>query len=633
MAIRALPRLANLGLQRRIQLLALISLLAIVAFFWFAGQRALEESTRHALDNQLTIASAVSSSLDYRLNAALTVLEKTAAQLDSSQTQLTQFQAAELRDAQLQLSAYGQRLFWLSADGNVLWTEPFEAVLLSEPFVSFAAVRPALYHESRYVSNLCQPSDLSPPYILLAVLVPQSSGEAQSLLVEQISTDQLGLGDLLSRVRVEGGYIQVVDHAGTILASSLSWSRFHKGDHSDQFTHLIDNQQALVSECHQCHTRNDQSAVSSGGQGASRTDEILAFSPLSVAPWGVAVRQPIGQVMAPIYFLRRLTLIGSVVALAAAFLATWLISRQIIEPIQALDEASAQFAEGNLDVAIPSGGIDEVAQLTANLEQMRVRLEATLKDHRRWNEALEEMVEERTRELGLLYEQLQGREAMCKRLLGKVLTAQEEERARLARELHDGIGQSLTAIIMSTNAVESVLPPTQISAREKLTNVRNMATQTLHDLRGLIFDLRPEVLDDLGLGLALHSQVKKYLEPAGVHVKLSAAGLKDLLPAEVETAVFRVVQEAITNIARHAQASEASISLTKKDDRLIVRVEDNGVGFDLNQVRNGGQQAWGLHGMEERITLLGGKFYVGSRPGNGTLVLAEIPLDQTDGTL
>jgi len=180
---------------------------------------------------------------------------------------------------------------------------------------------------------------------------------------------------------------------------------------------------------------------------------------------------------------------------------------------------------------------------------------------------------------------------------------------------------------MTTTAVENSLPADYVSGKDKLAGVRSMAVQTLRDLRGLIFDLRPEVLDDLGLGLALHSQVKKYLEPAGVKVNLRAVGLKDQLPAEVETAIFRVVQEAITNIARHAQASEASISLTKKDDRLIVRVEDDGVGFDPDQVLQKQQHAWGLRGMEERVTLLGGKFYVGSRPGNGTLVLAEVPLD------
>ncbi|MEJ2560704.1 MAG: sensor histidine kinase, partial [Anaerolineae bacterium] len=351
-------------------------------------------------------------------------------------------------------------------------------------------------------------------------------------------------------------------------------------------------------------------------------------APLSVVPWGVGVRQPASEVMAPIGYLRLQMFLGGGVMLMAALLITWLITRQIVGPIQALDRASAEFAAGHLDVPIPRGGIDEVARLTANLEHMRVRLEATLEDHRRWNEALEEMVEERTRELSALYEQLQGREAVCKRLLGKVLTAQEEERARLARELHDIIGQSLTAIIMTTTAVENSLPTTFVSGKEKLSNVRNIAVQALQDLRHLIFDLRPEVLDDLGLAMALHSQVKKHLEPAGIQAQLRATGLKDQLPAEVETAVFRVVQEAITNIARHSQASQATISLTKKDSRLIVRVEDNGVGFDPDQAMNGRRQAWGLHGMEERITLLGGKFYVGSKPGHGTLVLAEVPLDQ-----
>ncbi|HHH41092.1 MAG TPA: sensor histidine kinase, partial [Chloroflexi bacterium] len=217
-----------------------------------------------------------------------------------------------------------------------------------------------------------------------------------------------------------------------------------------------------------------------------------------------------------------------------------------------------------------------------------------------------------------------------KQLLGKVLTAQEEERARLARELHDTIGQSLTAIIMTTMAMENSLSPDFIAGREKLTNVRRIATQALRDLRSLIFDLRPEALDDLGLVMALRSQAKKCLEPAGVRVRLRSIGLEDRLPAEVEIAVFRVVQEAITNIARHAQATEANISLTRKGDKLIVRVEDDGVGFDPASVMRDEQKGWGLRGMEERITLLGGRFYIGSKPGQGTLVLAEVPLEMLE---
>jgi len=622
MVTKALSWLTNLGLQRRIQLLTVASLVAIFALFWVTGQRALEESRQQSLDNQLAMASLVAASLDQHLNGATALLQDTAAQpvLGDASQPPESGPAALLRDAQLQLSNYGERLYWIDAQGDVLWTEPREDSPPSGSYPDFSEIRPALESGTPHVSNLLQSSNSDQPYVLLAMPILLPSGEIGGLLVEEIATDQLGPDAVLEEAIAEGNaHIEVVDHEGTILASSLA-EPSQQLSHTEQFTSLIDDQEPLVGTCHQCH--------SADGVELGRSEEVLAFVPLSAAPWGVAVRQPADEVMAPVGYLRRQILLGGAIAVIVALLVTWwLITRQILEPIRALDEASAQFAAGNLDVALPDGGIDEVARLTANLEQMRVRLDATLEDHRRWNEALGEMVEERTRELASLYEQLEGREAMCKRLLGKVLTGQEEERTRLARELHDTIGQSLTAIIMTTTAVENSLPADYVSGKDKLAGVRSMAVQTLRDLRGLIFDLRPEVLDDLGLGLALHSQVKKYLEPAGVKVNLRAVGLKDQLPAEVETAVFRVVQEAITNIARHAQASEASISLTKKDDRLIVRVEDDGVGFDPDQVLQKQQHAWGLRGMEERVTLLGGKFYVGSRPGNGTLVLAEVPLD------
>jgi signal transduction histidine kinase len=624
MVTRVLPWLTNLGLQRRIQLLTLSGLLAVFVFFWVASHQAIDASTQQSLDHQLAIASLVASSLDYRLNQALTLLEITAAQLDLEKaSQLPQTRQAEvLQDAQLQLSAYGHRIFWLDTTGNILWTEPFNASLISEPFSDFPVVRQVLESNTPYISNLHQPPTASVPYILMAVPIVQPSGEAASLLVEEIGTDQLGLEGVLDRIAPGGSsYIQVVDREGMILASTFPELSSREQDHADQFTKLIDSQDSVVGECHQCHPNGVRESI-------RRTDEVLTFTPLSVAAWGVAVREPASEVMAPVNHLRRLIVLGGSAMLATSLIVTWFLTRQIVGPIQALNEASARLATGNLGVPIASNGIDEVARLTSNLEQMRVRLEATLKDHRRWNEALEEMVEERTRELSDLYEQLQGRQVMCKQLLGKILTTQEEERTRLARELHDSIGQSLTAVIMAITTVENSLPFGSNGGKEKLASARNIAAQALHDLRSLIFDLRPEVLDDLGIGLALHSQVKKYLEPAGVQVQLRAAGLKDELPAEVETAVFRVAQEAITNIARHARASEASISLTKKNGTLIVRIEDNGVGFDPDQVMHRQRQAWGLRGMEERIILLGGRFYIGSRPGSGTLVLAEVPLDQ-----
>ena len=256
-----------------------------------------------------------------------------------------------------------------------------------------------------------------------------------------------------------------------------------------------------------------------------------------------------------------------------------------------------------------------------------MKIDATFEEHQRWHATLEGLVEAHTNELITLYEQLEGKEAVCKQLLGAILAAQEEERTRLARELHDCIGQSLTAIIMTTGAVENSLPPGFDDAKEKLTSVRGVAAQSLQDLRNLIYDLRPEALGSLGLVPALRSQVEKYLEPAGVQVELKATGVKDGMSADMEIGIFRVVQEAITNIARHAQARQAHILLTRKANRLMVRIEDDGVGFDPGQLMNGNMQAWGLRGMKERITLLSGEFYIGSKPGSGTLILAEIPLE------
>jgi signal transduction histidine kinase len=239
----------------------------------------------------------------------------------------------------------------------------------------------------------------------------------------------------------------------------------------------------------------------------------------------------------------------------------------------------------------------------------------------------EDVLGEQMAELTALYEQFENKEALCRQLLGKVLTAQEAERTRLARELHDIIGQSLTAIIMTTAAVEKNFPSNYPAGKQQLANVQAVARQALQDLRDLIFDLRPDILDDLGLTLAVRNQAKKHLEAAGIQVKFRMA-VRNKLSPEVEISVFRVVQEAITNISRHAHATEAHISLTQKNGRLMIRVGDNGIGFDTVRVMKGQRRSWGLHGMKERITLLGGKFYIGSRPGSGTLVMAEVPLSE-----
>ncbi len=225
-----------------------------------------------------------------------------------------------------------------------------------------------------------------------------------------------------------------------------------------------------------------------------------------------------------------------------------------------------------------------------------------------------------------LYEELQRKEEMRGELLHKVITAQEEERKRIARELHDETSQSLAALGVALEAASIEASRTSIS--EQVERLKGLAFTTLEGVHRLIFNLRPTVLDDLGLESAMRWLVEKQLLPAGINVSFNSAGLKGRLPSQVETSVFRVVQEAISNILRHSGAENVTIDCEYKDGSLKVSVEDDGRGFDAESLSDAsqGRMALGLHGMKERITLLQGNIEVISRLGSGTQINLEVPI-------
>ncbi|MBI2954878.1 MAG: GAF domain-containing protein [Chloroflexi bacterium] len=232
-----------------------------------------------------------------------------------------------------------------------------------------------------------------------------------------------------------------------------------------------------------------------------------------------------------------------------------------------------------------------------------------------------------------LYEEVQQKEALRGQLLAKVITAQEEERHRIARELHDESAQALTALMMALDAVEKGMTEVPHEQSEKLHHARRLTERALGDVRRVIWDLRPIVLDDLGLGSAVRWYAQQRLEAEDIRVQVSTAGLRDRLPARLETELYRILQEAITNIAKHAHARNASIQLRRADGRLSASVEDDGRGFQLDEVGPVGQggSGLGLLGMRERVELLGGTFTVHSSPGSGTRLTIEVPLERNGG--
>jgi signal transduction histidine kinase len=226
-----------------------------------------------------------------------------------------------------------------------------------------------------------------------------------------------------------------------------------------------------------------------------------------------------------------------------------------------------------------------------------------------------------------LYEDVKEKEDLRGKLLGDVINAQEEERKRIAREIHDEYGQTLAGLMMNIESCEYTMLPEQHELKKKLENSKGAIVTALEEMRRLALDLRPAALDDLGLAAAIRSHARSRLEEAGVNVRFEIDDLGKRLDSSRQTALFRIIQESINNISKHAGAQKVKIGIKVERDRILVDIEDDGVGFALVSAKARiGARSLGLLGIEERTALLGGKFQVQSQPGKGTRLTIEIPL-------
>ena len=298
--------------------------------------------------------------------------------------------------------------------------------------------------------------------------------------------------------------------------------------------------------------------------------------------------------------------LDTLLVLGIGGIAAFLWARRLTRPIRELAEVAGAMTQGDMSRRAQVSSGDELGQLAVTFNDMS--------DH------VAELVQE-----------LRRKEEIRTLLLQKVIGAQEEERKRISRELHDQTGQTLTSLMMGLKCLEENCPS---GNRCHLDELRNNVRQTVDNLHRLSLELRPTLLDDMGLAAAIGRYVQQWRELHRMDVEMHLRwDCPDRLAHEVEVAVYRIVQEALTNVAKHANAAHVSVVLACEDNRLSVVVEDDGIGFDMNGTAKDAGGRLGLFGMEERAQLVGGSLTVEASPGQGTAVYLRVPVRCREGEL
>lgn len=270
--------------------------------------------------------------------------------------------------------------------------------------------------------------------------------------------------------------------------------------------------------------------------------------------------------------------------------------------------------------------LNELGNALERVDGERINVPASLKKYEDPN------IRQLTTAIELMLTRLANRTSQLRAISERAINAQEEERVRIARSLHDDTAQSISTLIIHLDRLGNMLPADAPELARRVADIRNVATQLLENLRKVIWDLRPSILDDLGLFSAIRWLARSDLEAVGVSVDFWTPNEATRLPSHLETMLFRIAQEAVSNILRHANAVNVSIRLWLADEQVWLEIKDDGRGFDIEKAVGGAvyRKQLGLLGIQERVALVGGEMEVESVPGSGTCLRVRVPLAAED---
>ena len=404
------------------------------------------------------------------------------------------------------------------------------------------------------------------------------AGHVASLVASPILVnDRYTLGEILHDFKNETEdlrYLLVFDHSGQLLAHTFP-SRLPAGLRSANPIPLRTEARIIELSTNEGVIRDILSPVENGAIGYIRVGLSEEFS-----------KALIGKTTASLLAI-------TVFFCSMAALLAILLSRFITAPINSLVDSAQAIAAGHLDTRAPVTTGDELAKLARSFNEMA--------------------------------DGLQEKEQLRASLLHQVITAQEAERKRLSRELHDETAQALTSLIVSMRVLAG--KATDEQQRLLLLNARDVASELLLDIRNMAVELRPTALDDLGLAAAMRKYVADFQERFGITVQFSADSDMPMLDSDLSVTLYRIMQESLTNAARHSGASSVEIRLQATQDSIRLEIRDNGKGMPSSELERAlREKRLGIFGMQERVELCSGQFSLESSPGSGALISVSIPI-------
>jgi signal transduction histidine kinase len=300
--------------------------------------------------------------------------------------------------------------------------------------------------------------------------------------------------------------------------------------------------------------------------------------------------------------------------LVAILVVNFVMDRFILRRLDVLSNAIKQVGSRQQMSPLPENQADEIGQVTLAFNEMAHQIDVREGENRVLSADLQRQSQERGE------------------LLKRIITAQEDERKRLARELHDEMGQALTVLALQTELAHQSVVEKPEQALHILEQVQNLVGETSELMYNMILALRPSALDDLGLAAAIRSHAKRIMGDSGITLNLDTSRFSGRLPADLEIVLYRVFQEALTNILRHAGAKTVEITLARGDGLFLGEIADDGRGFDLEAALSDptNPRGLGLYGMRERIAEYNGQLTITSAPGRGTRITISIPVGEVE---